>query len=84
MAPGPKLSSNSPMGKDIKRIVREMIHEELSLVIKKRGNSKVVISMTLHGDPIGEPISIEADLTWYRDHGHGGGDFADGVRLDVK
>ena len=34
MAPGPKLPSDSPMGEDIKRIIREMLREELKINVE--------------------------------------------------
>lgn len=80
MAKGLKLS----LGENTKQAVREMLHSELSLVVEKTDTNEAVISMMLHGKPVGEPITISADLRWERDHGHGGGSYVSGVRLDVN
>ena len=45
MAPGPKLSSDSPMGEDIKRVVREMLEEELKLKVDNRHDQKTITLM---------------------------------------
>jgi hypothetical protein len=81
---GSKLLSRSPLGKDIRQAIRQMLHNELSLVVEKTDTNEAVISMILHGKPVGEPITITADLEWERDHGHGGGSYVSGIRLDVK
>jgi hypothetical protein len=80
MAKGLKLS----LGENTKQAIRKMLHSELSLVVEKTDTNEAVISMMLHGKPVGEPITIRADLKWDRDRGHGGGSYIYGLQLDVK
>ncbi len=80
------LPSNSPMGEDIKRIIREMLEEELSIHAEQQGFSRnnVVFQFKLAGKPIGEPVTLSAELIWNTDHGHGGGSYVNGVRLKIS
>jgi hypothetical protein len=70
MAPGPKLPADSPMGKDIKSIVREMLKEELSLTVieKKSGDEEYIIQLKLGDELIGKPFII--DFQYDDDNGH--------------
>jgi hypothetical protein len=83
MAKGSKFLS-TPLERDIRRTVKEMLHSELSLTAEKTDDNEAMISMMLHGKPVGEPITIRANLKWDRDRGHGGGSYVYGIRLEVK
>jgi len=82
MAPGPKLPATSPMGKDIKRIVREMLIEELSVMAWNNSDETITVQLMLGKDRIGKEIDM--DVAWKTDHGHGGGSYVTGLKVKER
>ena len=70
MAPGPHLPSDSPMGKDIKRIIREMLKEELTIMAYNNSDDTISLQLMLDGIEIGSLLNL--DVIYETDHGHGG------------
>ena len=82
MAPGPKLPATSPMGKDIKRIVREMLVEELSVMAWNNSDDTITVQLMLGKEQIG--MEIDLDVNWETDNGHGGGSYVTGLKVKVR
>jgi len=80
MAPGPHLSKDSPYGKDIQRIVREMLREELSFERWEGSAGSAIIQLKLGDKPIG--LALRIGLDWKQDHGHGGGSYVNGITIE--
>lgn len=81
MAPGSKLPKDSPMGKDIQNIVREMLNKELSLTCSDNLNDTVTIQLMLGDQPVGNKLHL--GITWEVDHGHGGGSYVTGLKATL-
>ena len=77
MAPGPKLPSDSPMGKDIKSIARVMLKEELSLMVYNDSDDTITLQLMLGKEKVGKAWNL--DINWKVDHGHGGGSYPTGL-----
>jgi len=58
MAPGAHLPKDSPAGEDIQSIIREMLHDELSLSVEPGDYGKLVITLMLSGEPIGNAFTL--------------------------
>ena len=82
MAPGPKLPSDSPMGKDIKRIIREMLTKELTAMAWNNSDDTITVQLMLGEKPIGNQLQL--DVNWKVDHGHGGGSYVTGLEAKVR
>lgn len=78
MAPGAKLPYDAPLASDIKSIIRRMLTEELKITAKEV-DGHIHFQPMLKDEPLGEPIKIR--LKWYRDSGHGGEYFVDGLTM---
>ena len=79
MAPGPHLPFNSPLGEDIKSIVRKMLQEELTLEHWDGNDGDIIIQLKLGGKELGKALCLGID--WKQDHGHGGGSYVNGLTL---
>jgi len=77
MAPGPKL----PSDKDIKRIVREMLKEELTIMAYNNSDDTISLQLMLDGVEIGNLLNL--DVCFKTDHGHGGGSYVTGLEVAV-
>jgi len=80
MAPGPHLAKDSPMGKDIQSIVREMLKEELSIMAWNNSDGTITVQLMLGKERVGKQLKL--DVNWKTGHGHGGGSYVTG--LEVK
>jgi hypothetical protein len=80
MAPQPHLPKDSPMGKDIQSIVREMLLEELSFEHWDTNDGRVIIQLKLGDRKIGKALRL--GIAWKQDHGHGGGTYVNGITLE--
>jgi hypothetical protein len=81
MAPRHKLPSDSPAGKDIKRIVRKMLTEELTIMAYNNSDETISLQLMLDGVEIGNLLNLDIDFK--TDHGHGGGSYANGLLVKV-
>ena len=59
MAPGPHLPKDSPMGKDIQSIIREMIKEELTVMAWSNSDDTVSIQLVLGDELIGKQLKLD-------------------------
>ena len=64
----------------IQLAVREVIENELSLNAWRNSKDTIVLQLMLGEERVGK--LLELDIDWNTDHGHGGGQYVQG--LDVK
>jgi hypothetical protein len=80
MAPGPHLQDDSPYGKDIQNIIREMLVEELTLEHWDGNDGNVIMQLKLGDKKVGKVLRL--GINWKQDHGHGGGSYVNGLTLE--
>ncbi len=80
MAPGPHLQKDSPWGKDVQNIIREMLREELTLSHLDGNDGDIIIQLKLGEKSVGKAMRLGID--WKQDHGHGGGTYVNGLTLE--
>jgi hypothetical protein len=80
--PGPGLLKPIPRPEpvvNIRRLVRELIKEELSIRIWNSSNDTISAQLILGEEYIGNEFKL--DTTFYTDHGHGGGRYVGGLKV---
>lgn len=80
MAPGSHLQSDSPSGKDIQSMVREVLLKELTLEHRPGLDpGSVIIQLKLGDKKVGKAFRLS--INWKQDHGHGGGSYVNGLTI---
>jgi len=70
MAPGSHLQKDSPYGKDIQNIIREMLRNELTIMAYNNSDDTISLQLMLDGIEIGSLLNL--DVSYVTDYSHGG------------